>query len=228
MVQSIAGVGILVIGTPILLTLQFNIIEVLSILLPISITTSLLNYLFFKIKKNKIKIDINLKKLFVFICVPSIFLGLLVLKNFGEMMNFKFIVAGVIIGSVILSIVFKKKTITNYSKVIFLISVGFVHGLTNSGGSLLSLLLSSQNKKNYSRYNITFFYLFLALFQYIIFLIIFNNSINKDYYNIKILFIIIVASLIGNFFVKYLNDKFFKILINILAIIASVALISFN
>ena len=43
--QSIIGVGVLVLGTPFLLILNFNIIEIFFILLPISILTSLLNLL---------------------------------------------------------------------------------------------------------------------------------------------------------------------------------------
>ena len=67
--QSLCGIGILVLGTPILLILKFNIIEIFTILLPISILTSLLNLVFFKINKKKlnIKIDKNLKNLF---CIP--------------------------------------------------------------------------------------------------------------------------------------------------------------
>ena len=71
-IQTIIGVGVLVIGTPFLLILEFNIIEVLSILLPISIFTSFINLLFFKINKKKLKMKINseTKYLFFFICLP--------------------------------------------------------------------------------------------------------------------------------------------------------------
>ena len=51
--QSIVGVGVLVLGTPILLLLNYNMIEILSVLLPVSIMTSLGNFLYFKIKKKK-------------------------------------------------------------------------------------------------------------------------------------------------------------------------------
>ena len=50
--QTIVGVGVLVLGTPILLILNYNIVESISILLPISILTSLFNLIYFKyIKK---------------------------------------------------------------------------------------------------------------------------------------------------------------------------------
>ena len=51
--QSIVGVGILVIGTPFLLILGFDIVATISILLPISIATSFINLIFFKINKKK-------------------------------------------------------------------------------------------------------------------------------------------------------------------------------
>ncbi|MAU88838.1 MAG: hypothetical protein CMC40_02890, partial [Flavobacteriaceae bacterium] len=53
--QSIVGVGILVIGTPFLLILNYDIISILSLLLPISIITSLLNLIFFKLNKKKLE-----------------------------------------------------------------------------------------------------------------------------------------------------------------------------
>ena len=40
LIQSLAGVGVLVLGTPIFLILNFNIIDAMKILLPISILTS--------------------------------------------------------------------------------------------------------------------------------------------------------------------------------------------
>ena len=36
--QTIVGVGVLVLGTPLLLVLNYNMIEVMNLLLPISIT----------------------------------------------------------------------------------------------------------------------------------------------------------------------------------------------
>ena len=49
LIQTIVGVGVLVLGTPILLILDYNIVETISILLPVSILTSLMNLIYFKI-----------------------------------------------------------------------------------------------------------------------------------------------------------------------------------
>jgi uncharacterized membrane protein YfcA len=50
-IQTILGVGILVLGTPILLLFNHDIIEIISILLPLSILTSLINLSYQKLKK---------------------------------------------------------------------------------------------------------------------------------------------------------------------------------
>ena len=62
-IQSIAGVGILLIGTPVLLLNGFDIISSINTLLPFSILTSFLNLIFFKLK------NINLQSLKIFIYV---------------------------------------------------------------------------------------------------------------------------------------------------------------
>ena len=54
-IQSIAGVGVLVIGTPVMLIYNFEIIEIMYFLLPLSMLTSLINLYFVKfIFKEKI------------------------------------------------------------------------------------------------------------------------------------------------------------------------------
>ena len=85
--QSVVGVGILVVGTPLLLLLNYNIIDVISFLLPISIITSFINLFFIEvIHKNKFKfcLDSGINKNFFLHCVPGIFFGILLIKNFQE------------------------------------------------------------------------------------------------------------------------------------------------
>ena len=80
--QSIIGVGVLVLGTPFLLILNFNIIEIFFILLPISILTSLLNLLIINFSNKSLDKSsyAEFKKFFI-ICIPSIFVGLIILKK---------------------------------------------------------------------------------------------------------------------------------------------------
>ena len=227
-IQSIIGVGILVLGTPFLLILGFNIIEILSILLPISILTSLINLIFFRINKKKLKIKINLhtKYLFFFVCLPSIFIGLFLLEIYQDKINFKLLVSGVIIVSLILTriknFIFN---INNKIRILFLSMIGIVHGLTNSGGTLLSLFISSHEEKNNSRYSITFFYFYLALFQFLIFNYFFKYSSNiVDY---KIFAVLLpIGIVLGNYLIKFINENKFKNLISLLSLVACVFLIT--
>ena len=153
--QSIAGVGILVVGTPLLLLLNFSIIEIMSFLLPISIFTSVVNIFFIKLfNKNKLKfyLDNNIKKYFLFFCLPGIFLGINLIKNFQDYFSFELLVSSIIIISLIIKYKYEnliKKISAFYIKIILLI-IGIIHGVSNSGGTLLSLFIvsSSDNKKN--------------------------------------------------------------------------------
>lgn len=221
-IQSIAGVGILVIGTPFLLIIDYNITDILSLLLPISIITSMINLIFFKLNKKKLKMKINsnTKNLFFFVCVPSIFVGIYFLQLFQNQINFKILVSFIIIISLILanSKIFISK-INFQIKVLFLSLTGIIHGVTNSGGTLLSLFMSSHLKKSNSRYSITFFYFFLALFQFLIFNFFFifdANSLNYTFLCV----IIPIGVAFGNFIVNYINENKFKNLISILSLIA--------
>ena len=225
--QSIAGVGLLVIGTPMLLIYNISFIEILSILLPISILTSFLNLIFLKLNKKKLNIKIDQKMNFLFftVCLPFIFLGLYLIKNFNEFINFKYLVSFVIFFSLI--IMNQKKILikmNNNFRILFLSFIGLIHGISNTGGTLLSLFLTSNYNKNQSRYNITYFYFFLALFQFFIFLLLFNIEIK--YINfLYISAILPIGIIIGNFLTKYIDDINFKVIINFLSATTCVILL---
>ena len=53
-------------------------------------------------KSLNIKIDKETRKLFFLVCLPSIFIGLLILKNFEKVINIKYFVSFVILFSLIL------------------------------------------------------------------------------------------------------------------------------
>ncbi len=223
--QSAIGVGILVLGTPFLLILNYNLIDILYLLLPISIFTSFTNLLIMKLSNNTTDIS-TYKELIKFfkICVPSIIIGLIFLKFFENYINFKLLVAIVIflsIGIVTLKDYFKFRI--NFFRISILSMIGFIHGLTNSGGTLMSLALSTNEKKNYARLNITFFYLLLAFFQYILTIIIFYEKFNFPK-NFDLLLIILIGIAIGNILNKFISYNMYKIFINFLAILSGIIL----
>ena len=88
MIQSIVGVGVLVVGTPILLLLNFSLIDAMNFLLPISIITSLLNLLIMKFKNNSVPYNLYRLKSFFFICIPFVLIGLIILKYSNNYLTF--------------------------------------------------------------------------------------------------------------------------------------------
>ncbi len=225
--QSIIGVGVLVLGTPFLLILKFNIVEIFFILLPISIITSLLNLLIINFSNKSLDKSTykELKKFFI-ICIPSIFAGLIILKLFNNYLNFKLLVAFVIFFSIALVILKDKiKFRINFFRISILSIVGIIHGLTNSGGTLMSLALSANNKKNYARLNTSFFYFVLAMFQYFLTTIIFYDKFVFPS-NYKLVIALIIGVILGNLINHYLESKTYKIMVNSLAIISALILIS--
>lgn len=225
-IQSCVGVGVLVLGTPFLLIMNFNLIEILYILLPLSILTSLVNLLIIKLS-NKKGVIINPKGLikFFYICVPSIIIGLIILKYFQDYINFKILVSMVIVFSILLiTLKDKIKFRVNFFRISILFVIGIIHGLTNSGGTLMSLSLSHDNPKIGARNNITLFYLLLAMIQYCITIIIFSELFYfpeiKDFITI-----LVVGLFLGNIIIRYISEMIFKLMINFLAIASSLILL---
>ena len=225
-IQSSVGVGVLVLGTPYLLLIGYNILEVLFILLPLSILTSIINIFVIRLSNKNLNVSTwkGLKKFFI-VCIPSIILGLFILKYFQEIINFKMLVSLVIIFSILLILVKDKiKLRVNFFRISILSVVGVIHGLTNSGGTLMSLALSTDNKKSNARYSITFFYLALASFQYFVTILIFKESF---FYvlNYSLMISLIFGIFLGNILINYISENKYKLIINILAIVSSIILL---
>ena len=230
MIQSIAGIGVLVIGTPTLLLLNISMIETMNYLLPISIITSLFNILIMKFKTDSFYYDIDRLKSFFIICIPFVFFGLIILKYSYDFINYDYLVSIIIL----LTLIFRNKisvslkSLSSGIKKIILMLIGIIHGMTNSGGTLLSILLLNLNKsKKDSRSEITLFYFFLALIQLILFYFIFGFSQNIYKYHLIIIYIII-GTILGNFFIEFTKETFFRKLIFFLAFISSISLIFKN
>ena len=230
MIQSVAGVGVLVLGTPTLLLLDISLIETMNYLLPISIITSLVNLIIMKLKINSLSYDKSRFILFFIICIPFVFVGLIILKLVNDLIKIDYLVAIIII----LTLIFKKKisliskNLSLKANKIILMIIGIIHGLTNSGGTLLSILLININtSKKRSRSEITLFYFFLALIQFILFYFIFGITQNIYKYHLIILYIFI-GIILGNICLKFTSDILFRKLIFFLAFISSISLILKN
>ena len=104
--------------------------------------------------------------------------------------------------------------------------IGILHGLSNAGGTLLSLFLTSatEDKKNLSRYKISFYYFFLALIQYLIFSLTFKKIIHLEQI-IYILPLVLIGSVLGNLLNKIVSEIVFRRGIELIAFSSSVVLL---
>ena len=231
--QTIVGIGVLVLGTPVLLILNYDIVEAISILLPISILTSLINLIYFKFVNKISLLDLggNIKKTFFTICIPAILLGIILLKYFHEVINFKILVSILIFITLIVKKYYNNYflMLSNVKKKIILFGIGLVHGVSNSGGTLLSIFILNINKnlKTKTRYSLTFFYFFLAFLQYSIFILFFQKIIFLGLLT-NLILIIFIGVLVGSLLVQYIGNKKFNFLIEILTLFSGIFLIINN
>ena len=135
--QSVFGVGLLLLGTPFFLFLDYSFLSTLSLLLPTSITISFIQFIYSK----------NIDKVFVAdtnkFCLPFVIIFIYLTLSFKELINFKYWVTLLLILSsliiilkpIFLSFLNKLKT---YRKPLF-VMIGIIHGVTNMGGSFFYL-----------------------------------------------------------------------------------------
>ena len=216
-VQSIFGVGLLLFGTPTFILLGYNFPETLCLLLPISLPISIFQFTVSKVKNIKFINDFNL------FCLPFLIFSLYYILKTYQNIDFKIYTSIIIIFFSTLSLL-KNKFKINYkinhtTKRFILMIIGTIHGLTNLGGSLLAIFSTSisENKKELSRYFISYGYLIMSLVQ-IIFLFFSRENyfeLNKLYYLLIVLIIYFPAQ---KFFINFDNKKYSKI-INTLALI---------
>lgn len=135
-IQSLFGMGLLVFGTPTLLLMGYPFSDVLSILLPPSLTISLIQV----IRQGK------QQKQFVFsllkFCLPVLIMSLCWVLFSSPELNFHYIISAILLFTAISRY---SKRISNFlSRSIerntrkYLVIMGLIHGMTNMGGSLLS------------------------------------------------------------------------------------------
>jgi len=177
-VQSIFGVGLLLFGTPTLLLLGYSYSETLWLLLPCSVTISLIQVV------NDYKL-IEAKKRAVYLVIPTLVLSLALVVTYENGINITRIVGvlllliGVIRFSSKLQALLSS-TVKKHTQIYYII-IGVVHGISNMGGGPLSILMSTiYSKKEIIRANVAFIYLILAIFQLVVLSIISNASLKSE------------------------------------------------
>jgi hypothetical protein len=157
-VQSIFGMGILVIGTPTLLLLGYDFLTSLCYLLPASFVISLIQVA--TAGKNRVSIP---SYLYLY-CLPGIGVGLYITKSEWIDMRLNILIGVMLIISALVRLKppsqkLLRNTLKKYALAYHLI-MGLVHGLTNLGGALLAILSSgTASKKESIRYVIAYYYL---------------------------------------------------------------------
>jgi uncharacterized protein len=212
-IQSIFGVGVLLFGTPTLLLLEYSYSETLWLLLPCSVTISLIQVV------NSYKL-IEAKKRAVYLIIPTLVIGLTLVVTYANGINITRIVGvlllviGVIrfsnkLQALLASMV--KKNIQMYYAII-----GIVHGISNMGGGPLSILMSTiYSKKEIIRANVAFIYLILAIFQLVVLSIISNTSVKSEVmWLIPISFVSYIFT--SKFISSIVNDKKYTFILNVM------------
>lgn len=223
-VQSLFGIGLLLFGTPILLSLGYPYEQALLYLLPASAALSWSQVYDFR----KEKLNDGYRKAFFIYCLPALLIGMI----FNSKMDFKYEIKLMIVFMLVFTLILRTKiSFYDFSQKLIrrnlrpsLILMGLIHGLSNMGGSILTPLVSSLNsQKSKIVAGVSFNYAFMASFQIIVLLFISKFSFRPEHLLCPILSLS-VRYLIGRQVYHFTSDKLYLRLIN-LFIFANVILL---
>lgn len=162
LIQSIFGVGVLLFGTPILLALGYDFMTVITILLPISLTINV-----FQVVKDYRKVDTDFYRKILLYTIPFIVLFLFIV-------TISSINIGMVVGAFLLIVAIKEYSVRLKSAIdsltrherLYLVVMGIIHGITNLGGSLLTVIIHNKNyQKDVTRATVAACYATFAAFQ---------------------------------------------------------------
>lgn len=182
-VQSIFGAGVLLFGTPILLLLGYEFVDVLVVLLPISITINLL-----QIAKHHAHIDFDFYRNVLWLTLPAIAVFLFLVTHTR-------INIGFVVGAFLLLIALREYSpavtravdaLMKYETGYF-IGMGVIHGLSNLGGSLLTALVHHKGyEKDIARVTVAVSYATFAAAQILTLMLFSPQQIDVPYEDIGI------------------------------------------
>lgn len=135
LVQSLFGVGLLLIGTPLLLLAGLPFIETLWILLPASLTVSSLQLILDG------RGDRTTITPFAWFAMPALVVGLVIALTIPAQRDITPAVAVMLAVAALLRLIprlaSRVRSIARRHEPLLLAAIGLIHGLTNMGGSLL-------------------------------------------------------------------------------------------
>lgn len=170
LVQSLFGMGLLVFGTPTLLLFGFDFPQTLAILLPASITISCLQLLEDRL------IEVRFAKQFALWCLPSLGLGLVALIQYNPTISLEPVLGLLMLIFASLQLLpqlsVRARELVRQNSNIWMVFMGMVHGISNLGGSVLSVVASAYfHEKVEIRRTVAFCYLCFASVQLLILLV---------------------------------------------------------
>lgn len=199
--QSVFGVGLLIFGTPTLLLMGYSFPETLSLVLPASICIS-----GFQVYESH-KIDREYLKLFLFHAMPWVMICLGIVLFFNLNINLKIPVGIVLILTAILRVSptasNKLKSLLVKHQRIYLFVTGVIHGLTNIGGGLITLYVSTtyRGDKKKIREILGLTYVLLSVLQFSLIAIKSPEYLNRN---------IIINMLIATISYQFIGRALFK------------------
>lgn len=140
-IQSIFGVGVLLFGTPTLLLLGYSFVEALGVLLPVSMAINTLQVL-----QHYKDLDTVFYKNVLTYSVPLVvtFLALVTTVKINVTPLIGMLLIFVALKSILPFIDRKVQAIVKYER-LYLMVMGVVHGVSNLGGSLLTVIIYSKH-----------------------------------------------------------------------------------
>lgn len=168
-VQSLFGVGLLLFGTPLLLIMGHEYTEALMYLLPASAALSWSQVKDYRHEK----LNGGYRKFFFLLCLPTLFTGMIIATKLDIKFEIKIFVTAMLFIAFVLrtssSLREKLQQKMKSNLAMALASMGFIHGLSNMGGSILTPLASSLYKdKNKVIAAVSFAYAFMASLQLLV------------------------------------------------------------
>ena len=174
-IQSIFGLGILVFGTPTLLLAGYDFISAIGYLVPASFVISLLQVINNRSSQKKISWHLYA------ICLPAIGIGLWIVQgtDMGSWLHYLIGVTLIIAATLRLKgspPMALSSFLQTYSPAYHFV-MGMVHGLTNLGGALLTILASNVHKdKEDVRRTVAHYYLAFVIIQILLLVILFEQG----------------------------------------------------
>jgi len=166
-VQSLFGMGLLVFGTPTLLLLGFDFFQTLATLLPASIVISCLQIL------ENPSIERHFAKQFAVWCLPPLGLSLAALSVYGSTIPLELVIGSLLLFfasfQMLPQLAARTRTFVLQNSTAWMVVMGMVHGVSNLGGGVLSVVASAHFRDKIEvRHCIAFCYLCFATVQLLI------------------------------------------------------------